>query len=236
MSNQGRRTPLKITRVNVQPDGTMELDERKSMTFTALLNPSEFQHQREIAYSGLRTLGQLGSEMKFDAVGPDRIKFALLFDGTGAVPTDTAADAVKEVVTWVAELNRVVYVYDGTRHQPGHVRVLWGTLILFGRMQSMSINYTLFKPSGEPLRAKVDLSFVGFLSQKQSSLMANRSSPDLSHEVLVRQGDTLPLLCHRIYGDAAYYPEVARFNDLADFRRLQAGRVLHFPPLGQEPA
>ena len=232
MSNEGRRTPLTITRVNVQPDGTMELDARKSSTFSALLNPSEFKHHREIAYSGQRTLGQLGSEMKFDAIGPDRIEFALVFDGTGVVPTATAADSVKEVVTWVAELNRVVYNYDGTRHQPGHVRVLWGTLILFGRMQRMGINYTLFKPTGEPLRAKVDLAFVGFISQKQSSLMANRSSPDLSHEVLVREGDTLPLLCHRIYGDASYYPEVARFNALADFRRLDAGRILHFPPLG----
>jgi hypothetical protein len=225
------KTPLTITRVKVQPDGTIEIDARKSMTFTALINPAEFKHEREIEYSGARTLGQLGSEMKFSTTAPDRITFALVLDGTGVVPTATAADSVKEVITWMAELNRVVFQYDGTLHQPSHVRVLWGTLILFGRMESMTTNYTLFKPSGDPLRAKVDLKFVGFISQKQNSLMSNRSSPDLSHEVLVREGDTLPLLCHRIYGDAAYYPEVARHNGLAGFCKLAAGQRLHFPPL-----
>lgn len=229
--SKGQKTPLKITRVTVQADGTMQVEEQPSSTFSAMLNPSEFHHARRITYSGQRTLGQLGSEMKFDAIGPDRISFSLLFDATGAVAPASAADSVKEVSTWLAQLNRVVYVYDGTRHQPGHVRVLWGTLILFGRLESMSTNYTLFKPSGDPLRAKVDLRFVGFISQKQGSLMANRSSPDLSHHVEVREGDTLPLLCHRIYGDAAYYPEVARHNALADFRRLTPGTALHFPPL-----
>ena len=45
-------------------------------------------------------------------------------------------------------------------------------------------------------------------------------------------GDTLPLLCDRIYSDPSYYPDVARFNNLSDFRRLQPGQRLHFPPLG----
>ena len=62
-------------------------------------------------------------------------------------------------------------------------------------------------------------------------LLANRTSPDLSHRVQVCEGDTLPLLCHRIYGDASYYPEVARFNRLQGFRHLPAGLQLDFPPL-----
>jgi phage tail protein X len=49
--------------------------------------------------------------------------------------------------------------------------------------------------------------------------------------VVVRQGDTLPLLCQRIYGDPGYYIDVAAFNQLADFRSLRAGMQLHFPPL-----
>jgi len=61
------------------------------------------------------------------------------------------------------------------------VRVLWGTLIFYGRMSSMSVQHTLFKPSGDPLRAKVDLTFVEFISAKEADLLANRSSPDLTH-------------------------------------------------------
>jgi nucleoid-associated protein YgaU len=69
------------------------------------------------------------------------------------------------------------------------------------------------------------------MSGEEEKLSADASSPDLSHVVQVRQGDTLPLLCHRIYGDSRYYLKVAQFNGLQQFRSLPPGLRLHFPPL-----
>jgi nucleoid-associated protein YgaU len=109
------------------------------------------------------------------------------------------------------------------------VRILWGKLIFFGRLQKLIIDYTLFKPSGEPLRAKIDLSFVGTMSAKEESLEAKRSSPDLTHEVQFQAGDSPPLMCHRIYGDSAYYAAVARYNNIFNFRAIRPGTTL-FPP------
>jgi nucleoid-associated protein YgaU len=57
------------------------------------------------------------------------------------------------------------------------------------------------------------------------------SSPDLTHLITVKAGDTLPLLCDRIYRDSGYYMEVARINGLSSFRNLQPGTTLKFPPL-----
>ena len=51
----------------------------------------------------------------------------------------------------------------------------------------------------------------------------------------MQEGDSLPLMCHRIYGDARYYLEVARTNALVDFRSLRPGTELLFPPLEKEP-
>ena len=98
-------------------------------------------------------------------------------------------------------------------------------------METMSTTYTLFKPSGYPLRAKVALSFVEAVSKAESELLSNRSSPDLTHLIEVRDGDTLPLLCKSIYGDPGYYLDIARFNNLTDFRNLKPGTKLSFPPL-----
>jgi hypothetical protein len=39
------------------------------------------------------------------------------------------------------------------------------------------------------------------------------------------------LLCNRIYGDPAYFVDVARYNGLDAFRRLEPGARLQFPPL-----
>lgn len=229
MPAEGRKSQLTITRVVVAADGAMSVD--RSRSFTAMLNPAEFRHKREIRYNTRMSLGQVGSEARFSGVMPDTVNFSLVLDGTGAVPR-VPGEAPREVADHVKSLNDVVYKYDGQEHEPDHVRLLWGTLILYGRLQSMSLQYTLFKPSGDPLRAKVDMEFVGFMSSKEAELAANRSSPDLSHRVEVRDGDTLPLLCNRIYGDPSYFVDVARFNGLDGFRRLAPGTVLHFPPLG----
>jgi nucleoid-associated protein YgaU len=69
------------------------------------------------------------------------------------------------------------------------------------------------------------------MSKEEEALRANRSSPDMSHLIEVKAGDTLPLLCYRVYRDSSYYLEVARQNKLTDFRDLKPGSKLHFPPL-----
>ena len=89
----------------------------------------------------------------------------------------------------------------------------------------------MFKPSGEPLRARVQLGFIGFMSKEEEALRANRSSPDMSHLIEVKAGDTLPTLCYRVYKDSSYYLEVARVNNMTDFRDIKPGSKLLFPPL-----
>jgi nucleoid-associated protein YgaU len=230
MSNaaaSGTKTRLLMTRYSVSTDGTLTLE--PNVRFEVLINPAEFKHTAGISYDRQKVLGESASSPKFSAVEDEKVSFALVLDGTGVVPG--AAGVPPSVRSQIEQLRQVIYDYVGTLHEPPHVRLLWGTLIFFGRLESMSTQYTLFKPSGEPLRARVELSFTGAMSRRESELVSNRSSPDLSHRVLVREGDTLPLLCHRIYGDPGYYLDVAAFNGLSDFRRLPPGRQLHFPPL-----
>lgn len=228
-SATGQKTLLKMTRYGVKSDGTVALD--ASASFTAMINPADFKHTQGISYDKQKAQGESAADAKFSAVEAEKVNFSIILDGTGVVKPATPADAGKSVKAYLAELKKVVYQYVGTEHEPPYVRLLWGTLIFFGRLESMTTNYTLFKPSGEPLRAKVDLGFRSATSKKEAELTANASSPDLSHRVLVRDGDTLPLLCDRIYGDSGYYLDVAAFNRLNDFRQLRPGMQLHFPPL-----
>jgi nucleoid-associated protein YgaU len=224
----GEKTLLRMTRFTVLSDGTIAID--TPFEFTVMINPAEFKHSFGIAYDKKKTQGQAAANPRFAAFDADRVDFSIVLDGTGVVPT-AGSTPPPDVTTQVRNLNKIVYRYIGTRHEPGHVRLLWGTLIFFGRLESMATQYTLFKPTGAPLRAKVSLAFVGSMSKHESRLVANRSSPDLSHRVIVREGDTLPLLCSRFYGDPSYYIDVARFNRLVEFRRLVPGTQLHFPPL-----
>ena len=196
--------------------------------FEVMINPAAFKHNHSICYNKSSVPGKSADEVKFNKLLPSDISFEIVIDGTGVVRSPLLIDDVK---TQIKKLSDVVYKYNGENHEPNHVKILWGDFILYGRLTSLSTDYTLFKPSGEPLRAKVSLAFKGFASSKEEEAKANKSSPDLSHIIEVRAGDTLPLLCYQIYKDCSYYMQVARINNLTNFRALKPGTKLHFPPL-----
>lgn len=229
MLSAGSKIKFKISPCTVDDSGNVTVDDGAS--YETMLNPSTYSHSRSIGYSKKKVLGQLGSDTKFSDIQPEKINFDILMDGTGVVSQPTAGNDSPDVKTQIKKLNDIVYKYDGVHHEPNHVRILWGDLIFFGRLESLSIDYTLFKPSGEPLRAKVKLSISSFMSKEEEGLRANRSSPDLSHQIEVKAGDTLPMLCYRVYKDCSYYLEVAKINSITNVRDIKPGSKLHFPPL-----
>jgi len=225
----GLKKKLTISPCTVDDSGNVSVSGGDS--FEVMLNPSSYNHVYTIGYNKKETQGQLGSDTKFKGIQPEKIDFEIVIDGTGVVNLPIPGKGSPDVKTQIKQLTEIVYKYDGSNHEPNHVRLLWGSLIFFGRLESMTVDYSLFKPSGEPLRAKIKMSFTGFMSKEEEALRANRSSPDLSHMIEVKAGDTLPMLCYRIYKDPSYYVEVALANGITNFRDIRPGSKLHFPPL-----
>ena len=97
----------------------------------------------------------------------------------------------------------------------------------------MDVTFKLFKPSGMPLRATARAKFKGFVENNLRVAIENNSSPDLTHVRIVKEGDTLPLMAFRIYGDSKYYLEVAKANSITNFRKLKVGQQIFFPPINK---
>lgn len=230
LSLSGEKSMLKITGCTMTDDA-VTVSSDPSQSISLLINPAELSLKRKTSFSRWAPMGDPGSGRNFNRIAPDTLDFNTVFDGTGVVPVPAGSSLPTEVEDQLDALNKIVYAFVGQQHQPNVVQIVWGTLIFTGRLTSFDVDYTLFRPSGAPLRAKVKLSFLGYKTKQESTLLANTSSPDLSHAVVVTAGDTLPLLCHRIYGDSSYYADVARFNGLRSFRVLPPGLTLHFPPL-----
>ncbi|MBU1310207.1 peptidoglycan-binding protein [Rheinheimera muenzenbergensis] len=200
--------------------------------FQAMINPASLNHQLGISYNSDSStnlpIGKSAVESKLSQYQQEKLSFELVLDGTGAVPQAAAT----EVSEQVKQLKNVVYHYVGEKHEPSIVKLQWGQSFSFiGRLSSMTLDYTLFKPGGDPLRAKIKLNFGSYMSNKQEALKADRQSPDLTHQYHVKAGDTLPLLCYRQYKDSSYYLAVAEFNQLDSISMLVPGTVLYFPPL-----
>ena len=100
-----------------------------------------------------------------------------------------------------------------------------------GVLTEMDITFKLFKPDGTPLRATASAKFTGFIEDNLRVAMENNTSPDLTHVRIVKEGDTLPLMSQRIYGDSKYYLEVAKANKITIFRKLKVGQLIFFPPI-----
>jgi hypothetical protein len=224
-------TRLLLTRYHLSRSGTVELE--KDVTFQAQINPADFSHSFGIRYDKTKSQGSPGVEPKFSAIDDERVNFSIVLDGTGVVPP--VSGQAPDVKGQLEQLNKVVYEYIDLRTEPPYTRVLWGTLIFFGRLESLKTQYTLFKPGGDPLRAKVELAFVGAMSKEEERRVTSRASTsDLTRTVTMKPGDSLGAMCERIYGDNKLFMDVARYNGLTDFRNIPPGKVLKFPPVGKK--
>ena len=116
-------------------------------------------------------------------------------------------------------------------NQPKNLKVIWTDFVFACILTNLQITYTLFSPEGTPLRAKLSCSFLSYKEAERRVREEAKSSPDLTHVRSAIEGDTLPLMVNTIYGDPALYLEVARVNDLTNFRQIAAGTTLIFPPV-----
>ena len=202
--------------------------ERKELIdrFPVLFNPSQYSTKFEIEYANNQGQGTSGASQPFGQIKPQDYSFELVFDGTGAA-TPGKVDVHKQVTHFLAITGKL----DGDLHRPPYLKLIWGPLQLQVILKSADITYTLFQPDGYPLRAKVVAAFSEALPDALREARDNMQSPDLTHERLVRAGDSLPLMTHRVYRTPLLAVRVAQANGLDLLRRLDAGSVLRLPPL-----
>ncbi|RIJ50496.1 LysM peptidoglycan-binding domain-containing protein [Maribellus luteus] len=216
----GEMTKLKIL-AYTDPDFSSQVGE-----FDAPVNPESFQTKNEQEFCTRDTTdGSSAKTARFKGTGNSYFELVLFFDGTGVINEDDVSQKIDEV-------KKLVYTYNGTIHEPNYIKILWGTQSLFqGRLQNWNVNYTMLDTDGTPLRAEVTIVLLASVSAKKKALEEQKNSSDLTHVRTVMAGDSLPLMCYRIYGDSSYYIKVARYNNLTDFRSVKPGQTIVFPPV-----
>lgn len=192
------------------------------------MNPSSLKLQKGIKYQDNKQLGDTSASGVFERYDGEKLSFEVLIDSTGVVAGTQESDTADSKV---GQIEKLVYVYQGSAHRPSFVKIAWGTFLFKGQLCSLKTEYGLFNAKGSPLRAKVSLEFASFTDAKTAKKSADKQSPDVSHLVTVRAGETLPLLCQQIYGDSTLVNEVARVNGLNGFRRIAPGTTILFPQL-----
>lgn len=215
-------------------------DEVADGEFKSLLNPDKYSFKYKIESNEDQASGTSASAPRFNKIKPEDLSLEFVFDRTGVI-TDYGAPGTSDDKTFkdegggiiddIDKFKKVVFDYNGDEHKPNYLIISWGTLLFKGTLTEMDITYKLFKPDGTPLRATASAKFKGFVEDNLRVARENNSSPDLTHIRTVKEGDTLPLMTFRIYGDSKYYLEVAKANNITNFRKLTVGRKIYFPPI-----
>jgi nucleoid-associated protein YgaU len=200
--------------------------------FVVHVNPQTYTQSIQINFSEEQAPGTSANQNNHNNTEPVSLSFDFLVDRTGALGND--ADAENGVEEDIDQFRKVALDFEGEIHKPRYLMLCWGSLIFKCQLEKLDIEYKLFNKEGKPLRANLKCAFREFKEDNLRVAEENKSSPDLSHFRTVAAGDTLPLLCHRIYGESQYYLEVARINGLSNFRTLAQGQRILFPPIDKK--
>jgi nucleoid-associated protein YgaU len=195
--------------------------------FTVMFNPNSYSRSYGNVYQTQAATDGDQSKPKLSFQEQETLDLELIIDGTGVadfgiesilgIGTDTVTKQIDKLVKCCLDK-------DAESHHPNLAELDWGHLYFKGYMRTMNVTYTLFDQSGAPLRAKVNVSFIGAHLEKKEV-----HSADISRLHTVKMEDTMPLLAKKIYGSFDHYLDLARANDLDQFRRLRPGSQLVVP-------
>jgi nucleoid-associated protein YgaU len=202
--------------------------------FTTAVNPEKYSFKYKIEQDETQAPGSSATAPKFNKTLPEELEVEFLFDRTGAVEGFKSSD--NGIVDDIEKFKEVILQYDGDQHKPNYLMIGWGTLLFKGTLSEMNLEFQLFKSDGTPLRARAKAKFKGFVEDNLRVAQENSQSPDLTHIHVVKEGETLPWLSHKMYGDSRFYIDVARVNNLIDLKQLVPGQALRFPPLNKSMA
>lgn len=221
----------KLTITALDPNG----NKPNGGKFKCLFNPSKYSLDYAINYQEKRDASGNDTELEFSSITSPSLSLELILDGTGVDQMGLAKIfGNQSVKQQIKDFFNLAYKINGKTHESNAVQIKWGDGLLFeGRLKSAKVNYELFDKNGEPLRVKINATFFEHKPRGYALKEWNLSSPDLTHIKLVNSDENILLKTYEIYQDCRYYLEVARVNKLNNFRRLQVGQKLIFPPIEQ---
>lgn len=231
---------LKKLKITAYTDPSFSESSKLDKEFVTLVNPEKYSKNYKIEYIVPDASKGSGDNSPYYAyTPPSDLDLEFLFDDTGVFDEKPDFSVFKGRETKGVEadiqlLTDMAYAVNGDIHRPNYLKINWGSLEFRCVLAELNIEYKLFAPDAKPIRAVAKAKFKNFVDPEKAVGAIKPSSPDLTHIRIVQDGDTLPLMTKRIYGDSKYYLEVARVNKLTTFRKLKTGQQLFFPPI-QKP-
>ena len=204
--------------------GTLtNLDKRGSRPIAFLFNPTEYTISKSNSWPENGNNEFDVPQIQFGSGGPITLSMELFFD------TYQSQDDVRKHTSRIFELTLI----DKETGQPPRCMFTWGKVFNFPAViERISVRFTLFLPTGTPVRATVSLSL------KQCQLTESRSPQNPTSQgtygnrmYVVKPGDTIDRIAYDEYGDPGRWRFLADSNGIDDPFDLRPGQTLAIHPV-----
>ncbi len=209
-------------------------------------NPGEYTLNKAVQIAEVAIPGLDSPVLQFVRGQTETLAFDLFFDSTEG-GMDQNATPVTQKTDQFYQLLKI----DGKTHAPPVCFFSWGPQFPGSRgyasmgngtgsqqrygfkclIESVRQRFTLFSPSGVPLRATLSVSLKEYKTLSEQLNEINKQSADHTHVHVVQYGETISQIAGRIYGDPGQWRAIATQNNVADPLSLVPGQVLQTPVL-----
>jgi nucleoid-associated protein YgaU len=197
--------------------------ERVSVEF----NPEEYTLNKDINYAQTAVPGLSSPILQFVHGNLQTLEMELFLDTLEAHTGTSAGQDVRSLVRKVTALMAI----DPATHAPPILLFTWGSLSFTCVLARAGQRYTMFLPSGVPVRARLQVTFNEFRNVDLEAKEIKRETSSYTRRYVVTQGETLDSIAVKTYGDPALWRPIAILNGIIDPRRLEAGVRLVVPQL-----
>jgi len=208
-------------------------DSKKPNGIEVLFNPNSYSISKSVTWNPPRSTDgdkqptspiTNAPVLSFGGGGSRVLTLELFFDVVELAPS------INDVRTLTNEIVRLTMIAPEVQRPPT-CEVSWGTypkgsdFPFIGVVSSLTQRFTLFRATGEPIRANLTVVFTEFLDPKVS---LRDTDPEMTTRV-VKRGDTLSSIAADVYRDPTRWRVIAESNELDDPRSLEIGARLRIP-------
>jgi hypothetical protein len=217
----------------------LTISPERGQPIEALFNPERYTVNKSVQFADIAIPGLDSPVVQFVRGQSEKITLDLFFDTTDSGMVEHVRD-VRELTGQVYKLLKV----NSETHAPLRCILLWGEagkLFSFGSkvspwcvLESVNGEFTLFSPSGVPLRAKLSVSFREAWTIEEQLRETPRHTSDRRKVRILQRGQTLSYLAGEEYQDPGAWRLIADANNIDNPRRVAPGTALALPPLTSE--
>lgn len=197
-----------------------------------LFNPTNYTVSQDMNYAKAAVPGLSQPLLQFVSGNVPTLEMELFLDTNEAVGVNgkTIAAAGSDVRLLTQQITGLMSI-DSSTHAPPVLVFSWASLSFTCLLARVVQRFVMFLPDGTPVRARLQVSFQGYINAITESKEVKRQTADYSKTYVVAQGDTLSKIAGVLFGNPALWRPIALNNGLEDSIQLTIGSKLLIPQL-----